>query len=424
MRILGVIALALAVSTGAASARPSADPGLSSSEIVIGGTVPLSGIAASYASVGRGAEAYFKYVNARGGVNKRKITYKYVDDQYNPAQTVQATRQLVQQDRVFAIFNSLGTEHNLSVRSFLNATKVPQLFAGSGATTFGRDYKRYPYTIGFLPSYVGEGKVYARHILKTKPTAKIAVLFQNDDYGKDLLSGFKAGLGAKRKNLVAEQSYDALSTDVSSQIARLRSSKATVLLLITTPPFAIRGLVAANRLGWRPQVYVNQVGSATNIMRIISATANPRTIEGAITLISIKDPLMPRFKNDAGMKLYKSIMRQYLPRGDVNDGFHVYSMAVAYTFVEALKKAGKNPTRASVLPCGREPEPQEQSVPDPGRRRQDEPHGPLPARPGPAPAVVEEPLEPARQSDLGEVTRVSSSPAGACRRAPVGRAAP
>ena len=349
MRILGVIALALAVSTGAASARPSADPGLSSSEIVIGGTVPLSGIAASYASVGRGAEAYFKHVNARGGVNRRKITYKYVDDQYNPAQTVQATRQLVQQDRVFAIFNSLGTEHNLSVRSYLNATKVPQLFAGSGATTFGRDYKRYPYTIGFLPSYVGEGKVYARHIVKTKPNAKIAVLFQNDDYGKDLLGGFKAGLGAKRRNLVAEQSYDPLSTDVSSQIARLRSSRATVLLLITTPPFAIRGLVAANRLGWRPQVYVNQVGSATNIMRIISATANPRIIEGAITLISVKDPLMPRFKNDAGMKLYKSIMRQYLPRGDVNDGFHVYSMAVAYTFVEALKKAGRNPTRASVV---------------------------------------------------------------------------
>ena len=349
MRILGVIALALAVSTGAASARPSADPGLSSGEIVIGGTVPLSGIAASYASVGRGAEAYFKHVNARGGVNRRKITYKYVDDQYNPAQTVQATRQLVQQDRVFAIFNSLGTEHNLSVRSYLNATKVPQLFAGSGATTFGRDYKRYPYTIGFLPSYVGEGKVYARHIVRNKPNAKIAVLVQNDDYGKDLLAGFKTGLGAKRRNLVAEQSYDPLSTDVSSQIARLRSSRATVLLLITTPPFAIRGLVAANRLGWRPQVYVNQVGSATNIMRIISATANPRIIEGAITLISIKDPLMPRFKNDAGMKLYKSIMRQQLPRGDVNDGFHVYSMAVAYTFVEALKKAGRNPTRASVV---------------------------------------------------------------------------
>src|SRR5918994_1906406 len=198
MRVLGVIALAFALSTGAASARPAADPGVSSGEIVIGGTIPLSGIAASYASVGRGAEAYFKYVNARGGVNGRRITYKYVDDQYNPSQTVQAVRQPVQQDRVFAIFNSLGTEHNLAVRSFLNSAKVPQLFVGSGASTFGRDYRRYPYTIGYLPSYVAEGRMYARHILTSKPKAKIAVLVQNDDYGKDLLAGFKTGLGAKR----------------------------------------------------------------------------------------------------------------------------------------------------------------------------------------------------------------------------------
>jgi branched-chain amino acid transport system substrate-binding protein len=349
VRVLGVVILSLVVAVGAASARPSADPGVSSNEIVIGGTVPLSGIAASYASVGRGAEAYFKYVNARGGVNGRKITYKFVDDQYNPAQTVQATRELVQQERVFAIFNSLGTEHNLAVRSFLNAAKVPQLFVGSGATTFGRDYRRYPNTIGFLPSYIGEGKVYARHVLMTKPSAKIAVLYQNDDYGKDLLSGFKAGLGAKRRNIVAEQSYDPLSTDVSSQMARLKGSGAKVLMVIATPPFAIRGLVAANRLGWRPQVYVNQVGSATNIMRIISTTAGPRIIQNAITLISVKDPTSPRFRRDKGMALYRTIMNRYLPRADVNDGFHTYSMAVAYTFVEALKKAGRSPTRASVL---------------------------------------------------------------------------
>ena len=349
MRVFGVILLSLALAAGAASARPSADPGVSSDEIVIGGTVPLSGIAASYASVGRGAEAYFKYVNAHGGVNGRKITYKYIDDQYNPAQTVQATRQLVQQDRVFAIFNSLGTEQNLAIRSFLNAAKVPQLFAGSGATTFGRDFRRYPYTIGFLPSYVGEGKVYARHILAKKPKAKIAVLYQNDDYGKDLLSGFKTGLGAKRRNIVSEQSYDPLSTDVSSQVARLKNSKATILMLITTPPFTIRGLVAANRLGWRPQVYVDQVGGATNIMRIVSATATPKIIEGAITLISVKDPTSPRFNKDKGMLLYKTIMRQQLPRGDVNDGFYVYSMAVAHTFVDALRRAGRNPTRAAVL---------------------------------------------------------------------------
>ena len=349
MRLLLLTVLALALGAGVASAGPAADPGVTSREVVIGGTVPLSGIAASYASVGRGAEAYFKYVNARGGVNGRRITYKYVDDQYNPAQTVQAVRELVQQERVFAIFNTLGTEQNLAVRSFLNAARVPQLFVGSGASTFGRDYKRYPQTIGYLPSYVAEGRVYARHILATRPNARIAVLHQNDDYGKDLLAGFRSGLGRKRSNIVATQSYDPLSTDVGSQIARLRSSRATVFMVIATPPFAIRGLVEANQLGWRPQVYLNQVGGATNIMRIISATANARTIEGAITFQSIKDPTSPRWRRNKGMNLYRQIMRQHLSRGDVNDGFHVYSMAVAHTFVTALRQAGRNPTRASLL---------------------------------------------------------------------------
>jgi branched-chain amino acid transport system substrate-binding protein len=344
-----LIVLALALAAGTASARPTADPGVSAREIVIGGTVPLSGIAASYASVGRGAEAYFKYINARGGVFGRRITYKYLDDQYNPAQTVQVTRQLVQQERVFAIFNSLGTEHNLNTRAFLNAAKVPQLFVGSGATTFGRDHRRYPYTIGYLPSYIGEGKVYARHILSTKPRAKIAVLYQNDDYGKDLLNGFRAGLGAKRSNIVSTQNYDPLSTDVGSQVARLRGSGATILMLIATPPFAIRALTAANRLNWRPQVYLNQVGSATNIMKIISLSASPRIIQGAITLQAYKDPQNPRFRNDRGMRLYRQIMRTHLPRGDASDGFHVYSMAVAFSFVDALRKAGRNPTRAGIV---------------------------------------------------------------------------
>ena len=349
MRLLSLTAVALALSAGAAAAGPAADPGISAKEIVIGGTIPLSGIAQSYASVGRGADAYFKYVNERGGVNGRKITYKFLDDQYNPSQTVQVTRQLVQQEKVFAIFNSLGTEHNLSVRAYLNAAKVPQLFAGSGATTFGRDYKRYPYTIGYLPSYVGEGKVYARHILKARRGARIAVLYQNDDYGRDLLSGFRSGLGAKAKSIVSTQSYDPLSTDVSSQVARMRSSRATVLMLIATPPFAIRALVAVHRLGWQPTVYINQVGSATNIMRIIAATATPGVVEGAITLQALKDPASPRFRKDKGIALYRRIMARYLPRADANDGFHVYSMAVAYSFVDALRRAGRNPTRAGLV---------------------------------------------------------------------------
>ena len=166
--------------------------------ILVGGTTPLSGSASAYASVARGANAYFKYVNSRGGVNGRTIAYKFVDDGYDPARTVQATRQLVEQDKVFAIFNSLGTEHNAAIRDYLNAARVPQLFVASGATTFGRDFKQYPWTIGFQPSYRAEGWIYGKYLARTKPGAKIGVLFQNDDYGKDLMAGRSRGSRARR----------------------------------------------------------------------------------------------------------------------------------------------------------------------------------------------------------------------------------
>ena len=345
--ILPVLALVLA--TGA-SARTTADPGISNNEIVIGGTAPLSGVAQAYAAVARGAEAYFKHVNSRGGVHRRKITYKFLDDAYNPAQTVQKTRELVQQERVFAVFNSLGTEHNLAVRAYLNAAKVPQVFVGSGATTFGRDFRRYPYTIGYLPSYVGEGRAYARHILKTKPNAKIAVLYQNDDYGRDLLGGFRRGLGAKARNIVVTQGFDPLTTsDVSSQVARLKSSRATIFMLIATPRQVIQSMVAADRLGWRPQIYVNQVGAASSLMRIVAATAGADAANGTIALAAYKDPSSPLYRNDPGMRLYRQIMRRYLPRADASDQFYVYSMAVAYSMVDALRKAGRNLTRAGLL---------------------------------------------------------------------------
>ena len=187
-----VASLALGVTAAiAGTARGSDDPGVTATSILLGGTAPLSGPASQYASVARGADAYFKYVNAKGGVNGRKITYKYVDDAYNPAQSVPVTRQLVEQDKVFAVFNSLGTAHNIAVRPYLNALKVPQLFVASGATTFGRDYAQYPYTIGFQPSYQAEGWVYGKYLARTAPGATVAVLFQNDDYGKDLLGGLK-----------------------------------------------------------------------------------------------------------------------------------------------------------------------------------------------------------------------------------------
>src|SRR5438552_11638811 len=214
---LGIAALgALMLATGASGAG-TATPGITKTQVVIGGTVPLSGPAASYASVARGAQAYFKYVNAHGGVNKRKIKYIYRDDGYDPAQTTDKTRELVQQDHVFAIFNSLGTEQNLATRPYLNAVKVPQLFVASGATTWGKDFKKYPWTIGYQPNYRAEGTIYGRYVAKTNPKAKIGVLYQNDDYGKDLLKGLTSGLGSKAKMIVSTQGYNVDDPNDQSQ---------------------------------------------------------------------------------------------------------------------------------------------------------------------------------------------------------------
>ena len=249
-----------------AFAGSTADPGVSSSTIVLGGTSPLTGPAASYASVARGAKAYFDSINAKGGVAKRKIDYRIVDDAYNPAQTVQAVRRLVEQDKVFAVFNTLGTESNLAIRDYLNQVKVPQLFVASGATTWGRDAATYPWTIGFQPSYAAEGFVYGQYLAKTQKKAKIAVLFQNDDYGKDLLANLKRGLGRSGSKIVAAEPYEVTSPDVGSQIAKLKASGANVLCIFATPPFAIQAYVFANRLGWRPLVINNAVSGTSNTM--------------------------------------------------------------------------------------------------------------------------------------------------------------
>src|SRR3954449_2591154 len=224
MRALYVFAALLGafmLATAASGAR-TATPGVTPTEIVIGGTVPMTGGASGFKTVGLGASYYFKYVNAHGGVNHRKIHYIIKDDQYDPAQTSDKTRELVEQDHVFAIFNSLGTEHNLATRPYLNAIKVPQLFVASGATTWGKDYKQWPWTIGYQPNYRAEGTIYGRYIAKTGGKTRIGVLYQNDDYGKDLLAGLRNGLGKKAKLIVSKQGYDATDPDVHSQIARLK----------------------------------------------------------------------------------------------------------------------------------------------------------------------------------------------------------
>jgi branched-chain amino acid transport system substrate-binding protein len=323
-------------------------PGVTSSEVLIGGTTPLSGAASAYQSVARGAAAYFRYVNAHGGVNKRKIKYIYKNDAYDPSKTIELTRELVQQDKVFAIFNSLGTEQNLATRSYLNALKVPQLFVASGATTFGKAYKQYPWTIGYQPNYRAEGTIYGRYVAKTTPKARIGVLYQNDDYGKDLLAGLRNGLGKKVGLIKAKQSYDVTDSDVQSQIAKLKSARVNTLMVFATPLFAIQSYVYAHKFGWRPKVYVNAVSSAANIMGIASAGAGKKQTEGSISIVFLKDPTDAHWKKDPGVKLYRSIMKRY-KGGNPNDVYAVYGMSAAHTFVAALKKAGRNPTRQGIM---------------------------------------------------------------------------
>ncbi len=356
-RKLGLTCLALVVTLVlgataalAAASRGTADPGVTPTSILLGGTSPLSGPASAYASVARGADAYFKYVNARGGVLGRTISYKIVDDAYNPAQSVQVTRQLVEQEKVFAVFNSLGTEQTLAVRDYLNAAKVPQLFVATGATAYGSDYAKYPYSSGFQPTYQAEGWVYGKYLARTAPGARVAVLFQNDDYGKDLLNGLKKGTQRSNVKVIAAQPYEVTASDVQSQVAKLKASGADTFAIFATPKFAIQGFVYANRLGWKPKRVINNaVSSASNIMQLAAEGGSNRLVDSTISIVFLKDPTDPQWKKDAAMKLYAQVMKKYAPGANPNDVYHVYGMAVAWTTVEMLKKAGKDLTRASLL---------------------------------------------------------------------------
>jgi branched-chain amino acid transport system substrate-binding protein len=342
--ISALVAAAAAVALGGA---PSATPGVTPSTIAIGGTVPLNGPASAFGSVGRGADAYFRYVNSKGGVFGRKIVYKYVDDQYEPPQTIQLTRQLVEQDKVLAIFNTVGTEHALAIRSYLNDQKVPELFVGSGVSRIATEHRKYPWTIGYLPSFVGEGVIYGRRIAATAPRSKLAVLYENSDFGKDLLAGLRRGLAGKGK-IVATQSYEIADTSIDSQMARLRASKADTLMLFATPKFAIFGYVGAARLGWDPRIYISSVSPSPDVMKIARLSA-PKQVEGSMSIAFVKDPTQKVFARDKTVRLYHSILSRFMPNAKFLDVYNYYGMAVAYTMVDTLRHAGRSPTRASVL---------------------------------------------------------------------------
>jgi branched-chain amino acid transport system substrate-binding protein len=345
---LAVVALASLALVAMAGASPTADPGVTATSVLLGGTVPLTGEAAAFGTVAPGAKAYFDYVNAKGGVNGRKIEYRYYDDSYNPAQTVQLTRRLVEQDRVFAVFSSIGTANNLAIRDYLNAQKVPQLYAADGSQSIGRSFAEYPWTMGFLQSYRGEGDVYGKTIVKSRPRAKIAVLYENTELGLDMLTGLTRAIAGKGPRVVAKQAYEFTGADVSGQIGLLKASGADTLMLFATPKFFLQSIATTHRLGWKPQVYIASVSIEPTIMGIARFNAAELT-KGALSIAFVKNPNDPIWAKDKAVALYRSIMRKYNPTGKQTDVYNWYGMTVAWTMVETLRKAGKNLTRAGLL---------------------------------------------------------------------------
>ena len=344
---IAAVFVTLAACGGSSTPTAQTDVGITSDSILLGNTNALSGPAAAYGTISNAENAYFTYVNnTQNGVNGRKITFKILDDGYNPANTVPLTKQLVEQDKVFAMFSGLGTQAQTSVRDYLNAKKVPQLFVATGATTFMSDYSQHNYTIGWQPAYQGESRIYAKDVLAKHPSAKIGVLYQNDDYGQDYLKGLTDGLGSNASMIIDKESYDVTVANTASQLAKLKASGADTVFLFTTPGFTIKSLVIITALHWEPTIYLNGVSQPQVYMGI--AKKNGAALKNVTSVGYIKDPTDPQFANDAGMKLYKTAIAN-CSTCNVNDGFNIYGAAVAWTMVDVLKQAGSNMTRANVM---------------------------------------------------------------------------
>jgi branched-chain amino acid transport system substrate-binding protein len=350
-------ALVVVLGTMASSATSaSSENGITARTITIGGTFPLTGRASVYAPIPAAMKAYFSYINARKGpdgrrgVFGRQIVFKFYDDGYNPAQTVQQTRKLVEEDKVFAVVGSLGTEHNEAIRPYLNQNKVPQLLNATGASTWARDAKQYPWTGGWQPDYEWEGRIYGQAIARNSPNAKIAVLYQNDSFGQDNLRGFRAGLGAKTSNIVGLESYELGAVDVRQQMAKLRATGATILVIFAIPTYAVPAYPIANALRWSPAlIYTSSVAATDTFLTLARGSGGGDLVDKTFTVQYLKDPASPTWDNDAAMKLYKQVMAKYRPGGRVTDGLNYYGVAVAHAYVQLMYKAGRNPTRAALM---------------------------------------------------------------------------
>ena len=341
-----VVMVGLAINASDSLAQKKYDAGATDTEIKIGNIMPYSGPASAYGTIGKVEAAYFKKINDEGGINGRKINFISVDDGYSPPKTVEMARRLVEQDQVLLIFGSLGTATNSAIQKYMNVKKVPQLFVATGATKWN-DPKNFPWTMGWQPNYQTEGEIFAKHVLKTKPDAKIAVLYQNDDYGKDILLGVEAGLGDKEKTMiVVKASYEVSDPTVDSQIVQMQGSGANVFVSITGPKFAAMAIRKAYDIGWRPVQYLNGVSSAVGSVLTPAGLDKSRDV---ITTNYLKDSQDDRWENDANMKDWYAFMAKYYPEGNLNDTTNVFGYAVAQTMVQVLKRCGDNLTRENVM---------------------------------------------------------------------------
>jgi branched-chain amino acid transport system substrate-binding protein len=348
-RIAAIAAVLVSLAACGGSATPTAqtDVGITSNSISLGNTIAQSGPAAAYGTIAAAEQAYFTYINnTKGGVNGRKINFKVLDDAYTPANAVTLTKQLVEQDQVFAMFSGLGTQTQTSVRDYLNSKKVPQLFVATGATTFMADYGQHPFTIGWQPPYQGEARIYAKDVLANHSGAKIGVLYQNDDYGQDYLKGLTDGLGSNASMIVDKEAYDVTAASTASQLSTLKAKGADTLFLFTTPSFTIKSLVIVTALHWSPTIYLNSVSNPQVYMGIAKKAG--AALADVTSVGYIKDPTDPQWANDDGMKLYKTVIAN-CTTCNVNDGFNIYGVAVAYTMVDVLTQAGSNMTRQNVM---------------------------------------------------------------------------
>ncbi len=335
-----------AASAVSALAQNKYDVGVTDTEIKIGNIMPYSGPASAYGVIGKTEQAYFNKINAEGGINGRKITFVSYDDGYSPPKTVEQARKLVESDEVLLIFNSLGTPPNSAIQKYMNAKKVPQLFVATGATKWN-DPKDYPWTMGWQPNYQSETQIYGKYILKNHPDGKIAVLFQNDDYGKDYLKGLKDGLGAKAATMiVAEDSYEVSEPTINSHIVKLKASGADIFVNISSPKFAAQAIKKNGEVGWKPMHFLNNVSVS------IGSVIKPAGLENAQDIISsqyLKDPTDPQWKNDAGMKEWNAFLDKYYPEADRTDANVMYGYTVAQGLVYVLKNCGNDLTRENVM---------------------------------------------------------------------------